>query len=88
MEELAEERASKLRDAERLVAIGATAGMIGHDIRNPLQSIDGAIYLAKDAVISSSVNDAKQKEILDYLNMIAEQVAYIDHNGLGPARFC
>ena len=79
MEELAEERASKLRDAERLAAIGATAGMIGHDIRNPLQSIDGAIYLAKDAVTSSSVDDAKQKEILNYLSMINEQVAYIDH---------
>ncbi len=79
MEELAEERASKLRDAERLAAIGATAGMIGHDIRNPLQSIDGAIYLAKDVVTSSSVNSEKKKEALDYLNMIAEQVAYIDH---------
>ena len=53
--------------------------MIGHDIRNPLQSIDGAIYLAKDAVTSSSVDDAKQKEILNYLSMINEQVAYIDH---------
>ena len=36
MEELANKRAEQLKDAERLAAIGATAGMVGHDIRNPL----------------------------------------------------
>ena len=35
----AQESAKKLKDAERLAAIGATAGMVGHDIRNPLQAI-------------------------------------------------
>ncbi len=35
MEDLAEKRAAQLKDAERLAAIGATAGMVGHDIRNP-----------------------------------------------------
>jgi len=34
MEELANQRAAQLKDAERLAAIGATAGMVGHDIRN------------------------------------------------------
>ena len=38
MEELANQRAQQLKDAERLAAIGATAGMVGHDIRNPLTS--------------------------------------------------
>ena len=47
MEELAKKRAAQLKDAERLAAIGATAGMVGHDIRNPLQAITGDIYLAK-----------------------------------------
>ena len=36
MEELANKRAAQLKDSERLAAIGATAGMVGHDIRNPL----------------------------------------------------
>ena len=47
MEDLAKKRAAQLKDAERLAAIGATAGMVGHDIRNPLQAITGDIYLAK-----------------------------------------
>ena len=34
LERLVEERTKKLRDSERLAAIGATAGMVGHDIRN------------------------------------------------------
>ena len=44
-EEEAQESAKKLKDAERLAAIGATAGMVGHDIRNPLQAITGDVYL-------------------------------------------
>ena len=47
MEELAKERAKKLQDSERSAAIGATAGMVGHDIRNPLQAITGDLYFAK-----------------------------------------
>ncbi len=48
MEELAEQRAQQLKKSERLAAIGQTAGMIGHDIRNPLQAITGDMYLIKD----------------------------------------
>ena len=47
MEELAEDRAKKLKDAERMAAIGQTAGMVGHDIRNPLQAITSELYLGK-----------------------------------------
>ena len=45
-EEHAQEAEKKLKDAERLAAIGATAGMVGHDIRNPLQAITGDVYLS------------------------------------------
>jgi signal transduction histidine kinase len=37
----------KLESAEHLAVIGQTAGMVGHDIRNPLQAIVSATYLAK-----------------------------------------
>jgi phosphoglycerate-specific signal transduction histidine kinase len=39
LEKLVRVRTEKLKNAERLAAIGETAVMIGHDIRNPLQSI-------------------------------------------------
>lgn len=79
LEDLVEEKSKQLRDAERLAAIGTTAGMIGHDIRNPLQGIDGSIYLAKESVISSSAKSDEKKELLDELELISQQVAYIDH---------
>ena len=59
-EQLALESAKKLKDAERLAAIGATAGMVGHDIRNPLQAITGDIYLAKTELASTP--ERREKE--------------------------
>jgi polar amino acid transport system substrate-binding protein len=77
MEELAEERAKKLKDAERLAAIGQTAGMVGHDIRNPLQAITSELYLAKDDV--SSIADRKVKENLEEsISLIEKNVFYIN----------
>jgi len=50
LEALVEERTKKLRDSERLAAIGETAVWFGHDIRNPLQSITGELYLARTSL--------------------------------------
>jgi len=41
---------SSSSDGERLAAIGQTAGMVGHDIRNPLQAITSEVYLAKNRI--------------------------------------
>jgi signal transduction histidine kinase len=38
---------AKLVKSERLAAIGELAGMVGHDLRNPLTSIKGAAYFLK-----------------------------------------
>jgi PAS domain S-box-containing protein len=38
---------NKLFQAERLAAIGELAGMVGHDLRNPLQGIKNAVYFLK-----------------------------------------
>jgi PAS domain S-box-containing protein len=72
----------RLRKAERLAVIGETAAMMGHDLRNPLQGISGAVYVLKKkfgstavaetiemlGLISSCVDDADKivKELLDY----------------------
>ncbi|HLN45998.1 MAG TPA: MEDS domain-containing protein [Candidatus Sulfotelmatobacter sp.] len=77
MEELAQERLEKLKDAERLAAIGATAGMVGHDIRNPLQAIAGNLYLAKEELTSMSESDAKNS-LKESLVSIEEQLGYIN----------
>jgi phosphoglycerate-specific signal transduction histidine kinase len=62
LEKLVEERSKQLKDAERLAAIGATAGMVGHDIRNPLQAITGDLYLARTE--AESLPDSEIKKIL------------------------
>ncbi len=41
------EMEQRLVKAERLASIGELAGMVGHDLRNPLQGIKNAIYLIK-----------------------------------------
>ena len=77
MEELANTRAAQLRDAERLAAIGATAGMVGHDIRNPLQAITGDIFLAKTDLIALPESEEK-KCIQESLSEIEKNVDYIN----------
>ena len=77
MEQLAEERARELQDKERLAAIGATAGMVGHDIRNPLQAIVSELFLARQVLDEAPTNN-NSKEVLESINLIQEQVEYIN----------
>ena len=77
LELLVEERTKKLKDSERLAAIGATAGMVGHDIRNPLQAITSDVYLAKMEL--SSIPDCEErKNALESLEEIEKNVEYIN----------
>lgn len=69
LEDLVEQRTHQLKQAqaklvksERLAAIGELAGMVGHDLRNPLTSIKGAAYFLK-AKYNSEL-DAVGKDML------------------------
>jgi signal transduction histidine kinase len=76
-EEQAQESAKKLKDSERLAAIGATAGMVGHDIRNPLQAITGDLYLAKTELAALPENEQKISA-LESLDEIEHNIDYIN----------
>ncbi len=67
----------QLQDSERMAAIGQTAGMIGHDIRNPLQAIISELYLVKEDIAQAPDGKHKQ-ESLDSVNFVEEQVNYIN----------
>ncbi len=77
LEKLVEERTKQLQDKERMATIGQTAGMVGHDLRNPLQSITGEVFLAKNEL--KSLPDSEQKNNLqENIEVIAEQINYMD----------
>ena len=77
LEDLVQERTQQLKNAERLSAIGETAGMVGHDLRNPLQTVTGETFLAKDELKSIPDSPAK-RNLEENITIIAEQISYMD----------
>jgi PAS domain S-box-containing protein len=77
LEKLVEQRTKELKDSERLATIGATAGMVGHDIRNPLQAITSDVYLVKSEVASLPKGEEKES-IKESLEGIEKNVEYIN----------
>ena len=70
-------KTKQLQDSERLAAIGATAGMVGHDIRNPLQAITGDLYLVKTE-LDELPDHQQKKNALESLDEIQNNIDYIN----------
>ena len=77
LEELVEQRTEQLTEAqaqliksERFAAIGELAGMVGHDLRNPLAGIRNAVYYLKKK--QSSGTDTTGKEMLEVIDRAVE----------------
>jgi PAS domain S-box-containing protein len=62
-----------LREAQRLAAIGETAAMVGHDLRNPLQAVALAAYLAREELAAGNTRNLR-----DRLGLIETQVEYMN----------
>lgn len=62
---------------KRLSAIGATAGMVGHDIRSPLQSILSDTFLLKEA-LSTMPGCQTKEDVAESLDSIEKSVIYIN----------
>jgi PAS domain S-box-containing protein len=60
-----EKSEEELLKAQRLAVIGELAGMVGHDLRNPLTSISGAEYYIKRKI--SSKADNKTSKMLELI---------------------
>ncbi len=67
----------QVQERERLAAIGATAGMVGHDIRNPLQAILSDTYLLKNELTAMPENKTKE-EVVESIESIERNIAYIN----------
>ena len=68
----------QLSKAKRMATIGETAGMVGHDLRNPLQAIVNTIYLANMKVKSLPDEATEKGELKVYLNTVERQVNYMN----------
>ena len=77
MEELAEQRAQQLKNSERMAAIGQTAGMVGHDIRNPLQAITSDMYLITEELKTMPEGESKQA-VFESIGAVNENLTYIN----------
>ncbi len=75
LEKIVDERTKQLQEKERLATIGETAGMVGHDIRNPLQAIVSELFLARQTM--AEVAGVDTKEGLESIDLIQDQVDYI-----------
>ncbi len=62
---------------KRLSAIGQTAGMVGHDIRNPLQAITSDLYLIREEL--NEVPECRERTgVQESLSTIEENIFYIN----------
>lgn len=78
LESKVEERTKELREsqkqllkAQRLVAMGELARMVGHDLRNPLTGIAGAAYYLR-----SKLSSKKDRKIKEMLRLIEQDIDY------------
>jgi PAS domain S-box-containing protein len=77
MQALIDEKTLQLQNAERMSLIGQVAGMVGHDIRNPLQSIVNDTYLLKDALTTMPQSQTKA-EVTESIDNIEKNISYIN----------
>src|SRR2546427_5784443 len=76
LEEVVEERTRMLRNSTRMAAIGETAGMVGHDLRNPLQTIINTVHLAMESMKSGEA--PQNLRIEKTLETIREQADFMN----------
>ena len=86
LEELVQQRTEQLKQAqaelvksERLAAIGELAGMVGHDLRNPLSGIKNSAYFLKKKGTAIAPSQAKEmveiiEKCVDYSNKIVNDL--------------
>ncbi|MEN3058929.1 MAG: ATP-binding protein [Candidatus Methanosuratincola petrocarbonis] len=78
LEKIVLERTKALREAERMAAIGETALMVGHDLRNPLQVIVNLAYSMRESVRSSGIDEAERARIEKSLDTLVNQTDYMN----------
>jgi PAS domain S-box-containing protein len=58
----------KLLNAERMASIGELAGILGHDMRNPLSGIRGATYFLKKKYVNANILDEEDEAMFESID--------------------
>jgi len=66
-----------MKSAARMIAIGETAAMVGHDLRNPPQAIIGDLYLLSEE-LKDMPEGQKKTNVQESLGSIQENLHYIN----------
>jgi len=72
---------AKIKDTERMVSIGATATMVGHDLRNPLQVVFMLSELIQNRINKLEEKPPSESELQDLKRLtsrIRDQAAYMN----------
>jgi len=77
LEEQVKDQAGRLMQSENFAAIGRTAGMVGHDIRNPLQAILGELYITKK-ILNTLTEQEAQTKLKEAVTFIEKQLFYVN----------
>ena len=81
LEEIVKERTKKLQEVQRLAAIGETAAMVGHDLRNPLQTVAAIPYMVEQIIKTmpaSTKRDAGKNSLFELMEMLRDQTVYMN----------
>jgi len=68
----------KLLKSERLAAVGELATMVGHDLRNPLQSIENATYYLNNELSRLSPSTPIPQKAIEMIQVLRDSVDYAD----------
>jgi len=76
LEKMVEEKTFEVLDKERLAAIGETALMIGHDLRNPLQALLNSTYIME--VSLNGIPAEKRSDLEKVIETLRRNIYYMN----------